>query len=129
LVTTLWKVDDAATAVLMDEFYANLWHKKLTKLEALRQAQLVVLTHPELIDQRRRRLITELAERGLKLGQVRFLPTGTVARERTHPALWAPFVLSGNFQDSVPDKTPGLGEAPRSEKGAAQPWPALQPAG
>jgi CHAT domain-containing protein len=98
LVTSLWKVDDAATAVLMDEFYANLWHKKLPKLDALRQAQLVLLTHPERIDERRRRLIVELAERGLKLDRVRSLPTTGGTRERTHPALWAAFVLSGEFR-------------------------------
>jgi CHAT domain-containing protein/tetratricopeptide (TPR) repeat protein len=98
LVTSLWKVDDAATAVLMDEFYANLWHKKLPKLDALRQAQLVLLTHPERIDERRRRLIVELAERGLKLDRVKSLPNTGGTRERTHPALWAAFVLSGEFR-------------------------------
>jgi CHAT domain-containing protein len=31
----------------MEEFYQNLWQKKLPKLEVLRQAQLTVLHHPE----------------------------------------------------------------------------------
>ena len=49
LVTTLWPVDDVTTVILMDEFYQNLWQKKLPKLEALRQAQLTVLKQPELV--------------------------------------------------------------------------------
>src|SRR5262249_9319087 len=51
VVTSLWKVDDAATALLMEEFYKNLWEKKLSKREALRQAQLAVLRSPERVAQ------------------------------------------------------------------------------
>jgi CHAT domain-containing protein/Tfp pilus assembly protein PilF len=43
VVATLWQVDDAATHQLMELFYANLWRKKLGKLDALRQAQLELL--------------------------------------------------------------------------------------
>ena len=42
-ITSLWKVDDTATQILMTEFYTNLWQKKLGKLESLRQAQLTML--------------------------------------------------------------------------------------
>jgi CHAT domain-containing protein len=42
-VAGLWKVHSLATEQLMKDFYRNLWDKKMTKLEALRQAQLTML--------------------------------------------------------------------------------------
>jgi CHAT domain-containing protein len=38
MAVSLWSVNDAATSVLMEEFYTNLWVKKLSKLKALQQA-------------------------------------------------------------------------------------------
>jgi CHAT domain-containing protein/Tfp pilus assembly protein PilF len=96
LVTSLWRVDDAATTLLMEEFYANLWKKKLPKLEALRQAQLTVLAHPETVGERAKQLNAELAKRGLKLDKPVALPNGGVIGQRSHPAWWAAFVLSGD---------------------------------
>ena len=91
VVASLWKVDDASTAVLMSRFYKNL--KTATKAEALRQAQL------ELIRGKMNREL--LAQRGVggvgKLGQ-------TVAAKSpsqnsvsvSHPYFWAPFILVGD---------------------------------
>jgi CHAT domain-containing protein len=98
LVVSLWKVDDAATSVLMEEFYANLWQRKLSKLEALCQAQLTVLGHPERVEARRKQLGDELAKRGLKTEASRPLPDGGKVQGRSHPSLWAAFVLSGDFR-------------------------------
>ena len=47
LLSSLWSVNDAATIELMEEFYSRLWGKeKISRLEALRQAQLALLRTP-----------------------------------------------------------------------------------
>jgi CHAT domain-containing protein len=83
----------------VEQFHTNLWVRKLPKLEALRQAQLAILNNGGLVQQCR----ADLAGRGLgpdakklpKLGQVE-LPPGPGSR--SHPALWAVFVLSGDIR-------------------------------
>jgi CHAT domain-containing protein len=42
-LATLWNVDDEATALLMANFYKELGNSRVTKAEALRRAQLLVL--------------------------------------------------------------------------------------
>jgi CHAT domain-containing protein len=98
VIASLWKVDDPATSVLMEQFYTNLWLKKLPKLEALRQAQLTVLNNPASVTHRR----AELAkERGIGETPVKLPNGGRVAPSsprdaRSDPSLWAAFVLSGD---------------------------------
>jgi CHAT domain-containing protein len=76
-------VDDEATQQLMSEFYANLWQKHLSPLEALRQAQLRMLCGSGIAGQ----------ARGVGAPE-----PGLVAekRARVHPRLWAAWVLSGD---------------------------------
>src|SRR5206468_5485488 len=50
VVASLWNVNDKASAALMAKFYHGLWQEGKTPLEALRQAQLTVMLHPERID-------------------------------------------------------------------------------
>jgi CHAT domain-containing protein len=47
-LATLWSVDDESTAELMSKFYQELENTKLTKAEALRLAQLKLLTDHEI---------------------------------------------------------------------------------
>ncbi len=96
-VTSLWQVDDAATQALMIEFYRNLFERKLSKLESLRQAQLWLLNHPEAIagvDLTSSAATERGPERKIKITA----DTKTVADKPTRslPAYWAAFQLSGD---------------------------------
>jgi CHAT domain-containing protein len=108
MVTSLWSVHDAATLVLMEEFYSRLWGKgRPSRLEALRQAQLAILRHPERVRRRAERLLAEARKRGVSeeqrgLGRLASdLPEGGKIEEaprRSPEAWWAPFVLSGDWR-------------------------------
>ncbi|MBF0615147.1 MAG: CHAT domain-containing protein [Magnetococcales bacterium] len=45
-LASLWLIDDEATSVLMSKFYRGLQEDRLTKAEALRQAQIALLKEP-----------------------------------------------------------------------------------
>src|SRR5262249_30421568 len=92
VVASLWKVNDAATAALMAKFYHELWVNKKPPIEALREAQLLIYHHPE--------LIPDLAgERGApKLKEavgVKASSPKPQAATKADTKLWAAFVLSG----------------------------------
>ncbi|WP_017655873.1 CHAT domain-containing protein [Fortiea contorta] len=45
-LASLWHIDDQSTALFVGAFYHHLKNSKITKAEALRQAQLTLLRHP-----------------------------------------------------------------------------------
>jgi CHAT domain-containing protein len=85
-ITTLWNVDDRATCMLMERFYQNLWERRLTKLQALREAQLWMLNEGA---------NSNAGARGLKLLDEQ---TPDNATRRIPPYYWAPFVLTGKWR-------------------------------
>jgi CHAT domain-containing protein len=110
LVVSLWSVSDAATSVLMEEFYANLWGQKLGKLQALRQAQLTVLRNPQLVQKRAKELREILLKRGVTEDELASRELGKKAMDlpgggkiepggRSPVAWWAAFILSGEIRE------------------------------
>ncbi len=94
-VTSMWSVDDAATSVLMERFYLHLWEKKLSKLESLRQAQLDVLSHPEWVEERVKKLRGMPGLRGS--GKSSEVVPGKKER-RSLIAWWGAWQLSGDWR-------------------------------
>jgi CHAT domain-containing protein/tetratricopeptide (TPR) repeat protein len=86
VMASLWQIPDRATQLLMRRFYENLWHRKLSKLEALREAQVWMLR--------------EVAKQPDLLRGLRRVPEeGQEPKDgRLPPYYWAAFVLSGDWR-------------------------------
>ena len=91
VVASLWKVDDSSTAQLMANFYRNL--KTMSKVEALRQAQLELLKGQGRSDLLARRGVGGIGKLGETPSSV--LPAPSSA-STSHPYFWAPFILVGD---------------------------------
>ncbi|MDF5710924.1 MAG: CHAT domain-containing protein [Nostoc sp. S4] len=74
-IASLWSVDDGGTQALMSAFYNILSSEKLTKTQALRQAQISLITGSQAKNDN--------------------APTTPVSNF-SHPYYWAPFILIGN---------------------------------
>jgi CHAT domain-containing protein len=95
VITSLWKVDDEATAALMSLFYYKLWCEQKPTLQALREAQLAIHHHPE-------RIPALAKERGPNFEKVVKLPVAPAPAEKSDRKApvkqWAGFVLSGAWR-------------------------------
>ena len=80
VMASLWAVDDSSTSQLMRKFYSELATAKVTKAQALRQAQLALL---------KGNASGSSEARGVER-------TEDTARRYDHPYYWAPFILIGN---------------------------------
>jgi len=97
IVSSLWSVNDAATAVLMDRFHHHLWGgKRLPKAEAMRLAQIEVMRNPEWVEDRVKKLRGVAGLRGVGKASERIV-SGTSVR-RSPPAWWAAWQLSGDWR-------------------------------
>ncbi|ARV61404.1 hypothetical protein BZZ01_24755 [Nostocales cyanobacterium HT-58-2] len=73
-IASLWAVDDGGTQSFMSSFYALLPSRKLTKAQALRQAQIALITG---------NTPASASQQG-------------IGATLSHPYYWAPFILIGN---------------------------------
>jgi CHAT domain-containing protein len=91
VISSLWSVNDASTGQLMGDFYRR-WAEgagNVTKVEALRQAQLDLLLGPL-------NAATGTRDRG-SAPEKADSETPALAGY-AHPYYWAPFVLMGNWR-------------------------------
>ena len=91
VMASLWKVDDSSTAQLMGNFYKNL--KTMTKVDALRHAQLAMIRGNGESDLHARRGIGGIAKLG-DAPAVASLSQSSVSTSQ--PYFWAPFILVGD---------------------------------
>lgn len=83
---TLWPISDVGTRLLMMRFYRNLWEKKMSKLDAIIEAQRWMMTS---------------ARAAAKAGEsptTATLESQKLPPQFLHPSYWAPFVLSGDWR-------------------------------
>ena len=87
-MASLWQVSDGGTQALMNAFYAALSQGNVSKLEALQQAQIALITGDFSAVEGERGTVELVSERS-------GLPP-SVSNNLDHPHYWAAFILIGN---------------------------------
>ena len=88
-IATLWSINDSTTSDLMEEFYERLKQGSANPVDALRQAQIALITGD--FQSRSKRIRSSVVQTPGKSGTF-----GKISRDLTHPYYWAPFILIGN---------------------------------
>nr|WP_322711777.1 CHAT domain-containing protein [Nostoc sp. ChiSLP03a]MDZ8213020.1 CHAT domain-containing protein [Nostoc sp. ChiSLP03a] len=88
-IASLWEVNDGSTQTLMNTLYARLQSGKITIAEAIREAQIALITGKNQSSDSKDR------------SSVRLTPGNSgqavpISRNLSHPYYWAPFILIGN---------------------------------
>jgi CHAT domain-containing protein len=88
-IASLWRVSDGGTQALMDAFYTALQNPKITKAEALKNAQVALITgdFSALGNQRAGIVVKQRIGENL---------SSKISNNLNHPYYWAPFILIGN---------------------------------
>ena len=94
VLATLWPVADMTTASLMHAFYRNRYRSKLAPPEALRRAQLDLLTGA----------IKSPATRATRALVDPDEDQTDAKSDASHPFYWAPYILMGAFAAGVTDQ-------------------------
>jgi len=96
-VASVWKVDDTATQMLMEQFHTNLAGNRLSRLDALREAQLRLLHSGK--DALRESAQRSIARGGDTRGADLVIEQLDALRDdRLPPYYWAAFTLSGDWR-------------------------------
>jgi CHAT domain-containing protein len=85
VVCAMWKVDDAATAALVDIFWRKYWQNGRSAARALREAQLEIYRNPLALQ-------ADSSRGGLKF---KVVPSESESKPTSPPLYWAGFVFSG----------------------------------
>ncbi|MEH2033520.1 MAG: tetratricopeptide repeat protein [Nostoc sp.] len=88
-IASLWEVNDGGTQTLMDILYARLKSGKITKVEAIREAQIAMITGKNQSSDSKDRSSVKLTPGNS--GQ-----SAPISLNLSHPYYWASFILIGN---------------------------------